>query len=285
MSDKALFWRLLNKPHAASEGEQRKIVPLLVLLHGWLGSSLDWESVVVLLPPSVAVVAIDLPGHGESPPWCEDEITFERVGAAVATATGEAARFLGRCLPPLLVGYSLGGRIALQLCRANPEAWSGMILLGAHIGLGTEQQRAERRASDRAVAEELAAVPFEEFLRRWYKRPLFSTLARSPQLLEDVIQRRIANPPSAPAAVLTALSLGNQQPLIEAEDCSFPRKLAFPVRTFLVAGGEDDRFCEQYQMISVITGAPLIVLEGAGHALLAESPQGVAQVIGGFWGE
>src|SRR5262245_37449007 len=109
-----------------------------VFLHGFLGCARDWEALASKLDaPSFA---IDLPGHGRSP----------------FTAQFEEA--LSSALPPEpvhLVGYSMGGRLALRYALAEPERVASLTLIGAHLGLKTESERAARLARDAVWARKL----------------------------------------------------------------------------------------------------------------------------------
>lgn len=115
-------------------GKHAGAAPRILLLHGFTGDARDWG----LWPEHApAALAIDLPGHGASP-----------------DPTGGFADEIGRllaALPPSierLVGYSLGGRIALSLIAAAPARLSGATILSAHPGLDNAQQRRERRRDD-----------------------------------------------------------------------------------------------------------------------------------------
>jgi 2-succinyl-6-hydroxy-2,4-cyclohexadiene-1-carboxylate synthase len=282
---KALSYRFLNKKLSSVGSSKGEPQHLLVLLHGWLGSSLDWEPVAALLPSRVTVLAIDLPGHGDSPAWSVEEISFERVCAAVFATVENATEALKECHTTIVAGYSLGGRIALQLARAYPSKLSGLILLSAHTGLTSEVQRAERSAHDRQLALQVASasgdeISWEHFVRRWYDLPIFRSLAEKPELREEIVQRRLLTPPIHPDLLLSALSLGNQPPLLGEENPSSNQLKPFPVPTLLVAGEKDDKYRELFRDVSTITGSPVVTLDSAGHAVLAEAPAGVARAIG-----
>ena len=281
----ALSSRFLKKPTFSIDNSKEEPLPLLVLLHGWLGSSRDWEPVAALLPSTIAVLAIDLPGHGNSLPWSKEAISFERVGEAVLAAVQTATEALKGCHSTIIAGYSLGGRIALQLARAYPSKFSALILLSAHTGLATEEQRADRRARDRELALEVASatrddISWEHFVRRWYELPIFSSLAQKSELREEIVQRRLLTPPSHPGRLLMALSLGNQPPLFTEEELRPLELKPFLVPTLLVAGEKDQKYSALYREISAITAATVVNIDSAGHAVLAEEPEEVARAIG-----
>ena len=156
--------------------------------------------------------------------------------------------------------------------------------MSAHTGLATEEQRAERRARDRELALEVAStasgeISWEHFVRRWYELPIFSSLAQKSELREEIVQRRLLTPPNHPDRLLTALSLGNQPPIFTEEELRPLELKPFPVPTLLVAGEKDQKYSALYREISAITGAPVVTLDRAGHAVLAEEPEGVARAI------
>ena len=86
----------------------------LMLLHGFLGSGRDWHPLQTQLPGWIHSVAPDLPGHGSTQVDLE-ELDFDSLAAALAKlARTEFDR------PPVLAGYSLGGRVALYTALAFP---------------------------------------------------------------------------------------------------------------------------------------------------------------------
>ncbi|WP_433859193.1 alpha/beta hydrolase [Streptomyces kronopolitis] len=88
--------------------------PQLVLLHGYSRSLTDWDPSAALLTAGHRVLAVDLPGHGRSPdiaPW------------TIPTAVRDIADTLDAHGVPeaVMVGHSLGGLIAVEYARANPD--------------------------------------------------------------------------------------------------------------------------------------------------------------------
>src|SRR4029453_17334672 len=99
----------------------------LVLLHGLLGGGRNPWSLARLLSargPELSVVALDLPGHGSSPPLppaADSDRLAREVLATVAT--------LGLATPLSLVGHSLGGRVALRAAQRDPARVTSVTLL------------------------------------------------------------------------------------------------------------------------------------------------------------
>lgn len=88
--------------------------PQLVLLHGYSRSLGDWDTAAALLTAAHRVLAVDLPGHGRSPgisPWTIPSVVRHITDTLHAHGVSEA----------VVVGHSLGGLVAVEYARANPD--------------------------------------------------------------------------------------------------------------------------------------------------------------------
>ena len=88
--------------------------PQLVLLHGYGRSLTDWNAAAALLTAGHRVLAVDLPGHGRSPdisPWTLPAVVEHLADTLDAHGVPEA----------VMVGHSLGGMVAIEYARANPD--------------------------------------------------------------------------------------------------------------------------------------------------------------------
>lgn len=114
--------------------------PPLVLLHGFLGSSYDWRELLPHLSQDYYCIAVDLPGHGRS---CDIQIDSPGFSDCVALLRHT---LLKAGIPRFhLLGYSLGGRIALHLAQTWPEALLSLHLESCHPGLLSNDERRQRR--------------------------------------------------------------------------------------------------------------------------------------------
>lgn len=105
--------------------ERQGIGPPLVLLHGWGLNLRVFDPLVAQLRGSFACIAIDLPGHGRSvepPQLAIDGWTAARVATALVDDLPDAA---------IVLGWSLGGQVALELAAAFPEKVSALVLLAS----------------------------------------------------------------------------------------------------------------------------------------------------------
>lgn len=245
--------------------------PLLLLLHGFLGSRRDWAPVAARLSGPFRTLACDLPGHGE---------TADPGEASLWTMAGCAAE-LARLLraagggPAAVLGYSLGGRLALQLAVEHPAQVAAAVLISASPGLEDPQARAARRADDEALALRLEESGLDSFLDEWYRLPLFAAL-RGRRSFPEVLERRRANVPRLLARSLRGMGLGCQRSLWE----ELPG-LRAPL--LALAGGRDPKFAGIARaMAETCPGAEARIIPGCGHALLEENPAAVAQLAAAF---
>ncbi|MEA2152670.1 MAG: 2-succinyl-6-hydroxy-2,4-cyclohexadiene-carboxylate synthase [Solirubrobacteraceae bacterium] len=233
----------------------------LVLLHGFSGTRHAWDRVTAQLSPQRYLpLALDLPGHGDAAEQ-DAPISFDSCVAQVL-ANGPA-RFV-------LCGYSLGGRVALHVALAAPRRVTRLVLVSTSAGIEDPAERADRRAADRRLADELERIPFALFIERWRTQPLFADdpAEVGERARED--QRR--NRPHALAAVLRGVGTGEMAPLWDRLG-----ELTMPVT--VVVGERDAKFrALGERMCTLIADAELVVVAG-GHGLPLESPSAVAQAL------
>ena len=234
----------------------------VVLLHGFSGTRRAWDGVVALLDPErYRPLALDLPGHGEAAD-AGRPIGFADCEQAVLDAAPE--RFT-------LVGYSMGGRIAMHVALAAPARVERLLLISCSPGIEDPDERAARRASDEALARDLEEIPFEEFIERWRTQPLFAEDPPEVGALARADQRR--NRADALAAAMRGLGTGEMQPLWDRLG-----ELRMPV-TVLV-GERDPKFVAVgRRMVGLMADAELVLASG-GHGLALENPAAVARALG-----
>lgn len=234
--------------------------PPLCLLHGFMGSSADWQPLVDALAQDAYCLTVDLPGHGRSLDGPNHLYTMEGVTQALADVLDDAG--IERCS---LVGYSMGGRVALYFSLFHPTRVRRLGLESASPGLRTEQERAERRCLDHERANRIQE-DLDAFLTDWYRQPLFASLARH-GLIEEMVARRSTNDPDELARALRGLSPGEQPSLWDRlSDLSVP--------TLVLTGELDEKYASiTAQTAEQIDAARRIFVAEAGHNVHAERPQ------------
>ncbi|MBF0524581.1 MAG: 2-succinyl-6-hydroxy-2,4-cyclohexadiene-1-carboxylate synthase [Deltaproteobacteria bacterium] len=245
--------------------------PLVLMLHGFLGSGEDWSEVIQALSPDFSCLTVDLPGHG---------LTWIKSGDEAYTLAGAAAGLVqlldDLALPPMtLVGYSMGGRLALYLGLTYPERFTGLVLESASPGLADPIERQARQERDERLAEELETRGLEEFLNHWYDQPLFESLKQHPRFA-DLCRRRMNNVPAELAKSLRMMGVGRQPSLWEDLD-----RVGLPM--LVVVGERDAKFRRlAAQMVARQPAARLAVIRGSGHNVHFEKPAELAEQIKNF---
>lgn len=253
--------------HVRDTGKGRPVL----LLHGFMGSGGDWRGVVEALQPARRCLAVDLPGHGGSAAM--PDAAFTMAGAAHELLAVLEERQIARCD---VIGYSMGGRLALFLAMHHPERVRRLVLEAASPGLATAEARAARRALDEERARRLEAEDFGAFLADWYRMPLFASLHAQPGLVEKMTAARRRNDPHALARVLRGLGTGRQPSLWE-------RLGGFPVATLALAGALDAKYVGiARQMAAAGPCVRAAVVPGAGHNVHAEQPRRFLRLIRPF---
>lgn len=253
-----------------------------VLLHGFTGSSASWGDALVdaLASAHQAPILVDLPGHGRWVGEADPEaFTPARARALVDEATGWTETAAGARNPESspLVGYSMGGRLALSYALTHPERVSALVLESASPGLETEADRVERRASDEALARRLEEQGIEAFVDSWEDLPLFESRDALPAPVR-ARQRalRLRNDPCSLAAALRGLGTG----ALPAYWDALPR-LDLPV--LLLVGALDRKFVAiAERMEALLPRATLRVVPHAGHTVHLERPDAWVEAVVGF---
>jgi 2-succinyl-6-hydroxy-2,4-cyclohexadiene-1-carboxylate synthase len=223
-------------------------LPSLLLLHGFMGSSADFHLAISTLAQYFHCICVDLPGHGQT---LIDDHDF------VSTAEQILAIAPDNCY---LLGYSLGGRLALYLALHYPERWQKVILESASFGLPTAQMRQERQRQDGAIIRKLRRpdLDFAAFLHNWYQHPVFTGIAAHPNFPELMVSRS-SNNPLALARSLEIMGLGQQPYLGELLKTN-------EIPLLILVGKQDHKFVEIGQRFaSLCQQTELIIVPNCSH--------------------
>lgn len=228
--------------------------PTLVFLHGFTQTGSSWNRITADLSHDFTCLTIDLPGHGGSPN-----------GRRSLTETADdVAHVIGTLgTPAIVVGYSMGARVALHVALAHPDLVSGLVLVSGTAGIADDTERAARRRSDDILADRIESIGTEDFLAEWLAQPMFASL---PPDAASIRERR-ANSPSGLADSLRHSGTGTQSPLWSRLD-----EVAMP--TLVVTGDLDEKFTALGEQLALgIATATHERVEGAGHTLHLEKPE------------
>jgi 2-succinyl-6-hydroxy-2,4-cyclohexadiene-1-carboxylate synthase len=237
--------------------------PTLLFLHGFMGDSYDFDAVLPFLWDDFCCLILDLPGHGQTKVLGEDR-SYGMDKTAIALINLLQHLQLTRVG---LIGYSMGGRLALYLALYFPEYFSQVILESASPGLKTAIARQQRINQDSQWIKKLLNEEFSDVLTQWYQQPLFASLRRQADF-PLLWARRLGNSPQALAQSLQYLGTG-QQP------CLWQKLAQGSIPLMLLVGGQDRKFVEiNREMTGHYPQAQLTIFPDCGHSLhLEDSPQ------------
>ncbi len=236
--------------------------PAVLMLHGFLGCKEDWEEAAKALSDDYYVVTMDLPGHGKSVAEIADEF-YSMSGSARAVVELLDQAGMDRCS---IIGYSMGGRLALYLAARYPDRVSSAVIESASPGLRTDEERRSRRSSDHALAEKLLSRDLDEFLSDWYAQPLFEPLKRCSHF-KEVMKRRLAGNPQGLARSLRMMGTGVQPSLWEEL-----ARIRIPM--LFLAGGLDAKFRDlAEEMAHRCPAGRALIVDGVGHTVHVEASE------------
>jgi 2-succinyl-6-hydroxy-2,4-cyclohexadiene-1-carboxylate synthase len=247
--------------------------PALLLLHGFTGSAATWAPAVDRLASSHRTMAVDLLGHGRS----DAPVDAHRYGFAQTT------RDLLVLLDALgiaqagVMGYSMGGRLALSLAVMAPERVSVLILESTSPGLREAGARRARAKQDAKLAAMLEQDDMAAFVDRWEELPLFRSQRRLPEPVRAALRaQRLHHNPIGLANSLRGVGQGAQPPMHD-------RLPELPMPMLLIAGALDADYCTLgREMSRLIPGSRLVIVPDAGHTVHVEQPDAFYRVVLNF---
>lgn len=244
----------------------------LVFLHGFLGNVNDWSETIKYLKDEFYCVSIDLPGHGnslsQSPPT---EGGFDYCHHLIKDTLNEL-----QINSFTLIGYSLGGRIALDYVRTqNDGDLQKLVLESCHTGLTQSIDKEQRYQQDLGWATRFATQSMYDTLDEWYEQSVFSSMNDLEK--ERVISKRSDNYGVYLAKMLLSTSLSKQ-----ADALPFLRENKtknMPISIYYCFGQKDHKFKKLATELSAQTAIPLKEFNGAGHNIHQQVPLQYAQFI------
>ena len=227
------------------EGEA-KSAPL-VCIHGAGSSSVMFMDVVRRVSPRRRVVAVDLPGHGQSERWhATDDVSIDMYRDAVGTVCAHL-----KIERAVLVGHSMGVLVALAAAAAWPERVAGLVLVNGGVTIPVAPKLFDKLATDYAR------------FGKWFAR-----LAWSPSTPLDVVERWGAVALTADEDVTTA----DFRAVARYDGHAAASRVRTPA---LVLGGADDLLTPPAltDELARALAARSVVVPEAGHMLMQEQPE------------
>jgi len=233
----------------------------LLLLHGFAGSARTMRPLIDALAERHRVIAPDLPGHGLS----------DAPREAAAYTWSAATRHLVRLLDALdvpdahVVGFSLGGRIALQLAARHPERVRAACTIGSRCVWTDSVERSARRATDAALATRIETEGMRAFARG--------------EQGSHAVAHDDALAAAAPGAGTHGLALALRG-LGAADQPAVGADLAVSAVPLLLLAGENDPgpLAAAHALADDLPAARAVAIAGAGHRAHLERTQEVARL-------
>lgn len=245
----------------------------ILLLHGFSGDHRIWKRLTSRLRADYQTIALDLLGHGAS------DAPAERARYSMAAVAADIINLLDQldCDCCHLLGYSMGGRLALYLALRHPRRFQSLVLESASAGLASAKERAARRRRDNELAAQIEARGIDWFVSHWEDLPLWASQKRlPPTVLRTQREQRRRNRPIGLANSLRGLGSGTQPSLWQEL-----ARLRLPVQ--LIVGEDDDKFRRINQsMLERLTRARLALLPAAGHNTHLEAPAAFEELLLSF---
>ena len=248
----------------------------LLLLHGFTGAADTWRPFRDAWP-GMRQLAADLPGHGRSLGSPETPVAAGISSTIDALLAAMDDRGIAEFA---LLGYSMGGRVALRLALRAPERVSALIVVSASPGIDDATARAARLAADRALADRIERDGVPAFVDYWQSLPLWASQRRLPPAARAALRaQRLRNDPAGLAVSLRAAGAGADPPVLDALG-----GLRCPA--LLVAGALDPVYCDHAAaMAERLPDGRVAVVPDAGHAVHLDQPGRFGALIAGFLSE
>ncbi|WP_372880844.1 2-succinyl-6-hydroxy-2,4-cyclohexadiene-1-carboxylate synthase [Psychromonas sp.] len=252
--------------------------PALVFLHGFLGNHHDWSETIAYLEDDFYCICIDLPGHGGSVAISTPlDRGFETTHALIKDILQEL-----QVKQYVLIGYSLGGRIALDYARTQQDNnLKALVLESCHTGYTAEDEKQTRFAYDLDWARRFATQSVLQSLYEWYEQDIFDDLSRAQK--NRVIDKRSHNYGVCLANTLLSTSLAKQTSALPFLQQNAAQKKPLPV--YYCFGEKDKKFKNLSHTLADFSNVQLTEFKGSGHNIHQQHPQQYARFIKEHFGK
>ncbi|MFN6485920.1 MULTISPECIES: 2-succinyl-6-hydroxy-2,4-cyclohexadiene-1-carboxylate synthase [unclassified Nostoc] len=250
--------------------------PLIIFLHGFMGNIDEFDEAIKLLFDEFSYLTLDLPGHGKTQVFGGNEYyTMANTAHALINLLDELK--IAKCF---LVGYSMGGRLALYLTMYFPERFHKVVLESASPGLPTEAERLERIKIDTQIGRKLTISieknDFIAFLANWYNQTIFGNLKNHPEY-DRMVQSRLQNDPQELDKSLRFMGTGCQPSLWE-----ILKNNKIPI--LLLTGEYDEKFISiNIKMTKICEFIQIKIISNAGHNIHFENTSAFVKNIKDFF--
>jgi pimeloyl-ACP methyl ester carboxylesterase len=255
-----------------------------VLLHGFGNEGHVWDDLAPALAPYYRTLAFDLRGHGDSDRDPQARYDYDHHVADLEAAVG--ALGIARLV---LCGHSFGGRVATLFAARHPDRMAGLVIVDAGPELDARGVVRIVVDGERQLDASFASVAdYERTLARAYPAARPGVLAR---LARHGLRARADGRferKTDPAFHRRAAQASPQQ--ADARERETTRRLwealrRIPCPTLVVRGAASDVLSPEVAERMVEEALPagrLVVVAQAGHSVMTDNPEGLAEAVAGF---
>lgn len=235
---------------------------MIYCLHGFLGLPTDWDIFRGVWPPVQAVDLYEFVTPSQTPSLEKWGRLFNNK-VKLEHPSGEKK---------IVVGYSMGGRLAMHALMADPEFWDAAVLISAHPGLPETavEERSERQEKDELWAQKFLLDPWPSLMVEWNQQPVFGTNHPTPLRPESLFDREKLS------LSMLHWSLSSQKDLRHEL-----RKIDRPI--LWCSGSEDQKFTQiAEEMKTVLQNGTFWSAPACGHRVPWLLPKEFAQQVLAF---
>ena len=201
-------------------------------------------------------VCLDAPGHGNNT-------------NGVRSLSQSADDIVAAMQPGILIGYSMGARMALHVALRHPQMVSQLVLISGTPGLVTQAERSARLQSDNELADHIEKIGTPAFIDEWLALPIFSGLSDQTNQRND----RIRNTAKGLADSLRFAGTGTQEP-------QWPNLHQLSMPVLLMVGELDVKFTTiAKDMQQLLQSSEMKVVPNVGHTVHLEDPATTGHIL------
>ena len=228
----------------------------LFFIHGFTGSTNDWNQITQEINKNFIPISIDLIGHGKSD--APNELKYYQVDSLIEQLKKVVSHFTNDKF--ILCGYSMGGRLALSFANKYPENLKGLILESSTYGIKDETEREVRKKQDEDLSKFIQAHSIDEFVDVWLNKEIFHSLKKlTPEKFNMIRNEKLKNNKVGLINSLLGFGTGSMPCLLNnLKDIRIP--------TLLITGEFDRKFSEiNGEIESQLPNANHFIIKNAGH--------------------
>lgn len=239
--------------------------PALVLLHGFLESKEIWEDFTESLRKEFTVIAIDLPGHGES------ELIHEIHTMQLMSGTVEVVLETEKIKQAVIIGHSMGGYVALQYAVNNEKSVRGLVLFHSHASADSEETKENRSRTINVVKQNRGGF-IRQFIPDLFDQKHVAKYTAAIQKLQE--QAALMTP----EAIISAVSGMRDR----SDQLQYLLLTMTPV--LFIIGKKDSRmpYNQLLDQAAIPSHSETLLLDDVGHMGFIEAPRKTIQALRHF---